>query len=308
MSNSILTNTSAMAALQTLRSINESLDTTQNSISSGLKVASASDNAAYWSIATTMKSDNGALSAVSDALGLGASTVDTAYTGMNSAIDLVSQIKNKLVAAEEPGVDKSKIQKDITQLQGQLKSIADSSSFNGQNWLSQDLDASGFVATQSIVGSFTRGSDNSVTVQTLDYTLSGSTVLFGGATTTGILDTTTTTTGGAAMTKSVSDLDISGSTVDNTDIGQLISFVDKQLGAMTDAASNLGSLKSRITSQSDFVSKLMDSLDSGVGRLVDADMNKELTKLKALQTQQQLGIQALSIANSNSQSILSLFR
>ena len=200
MSNSILTNTSAMAALQTLRSINESLDTTQNSISSGLKVASASDNAAYWSIATTMKSDNGALSAVSDALGLGASTVDTAYTGMNSAIDLVSQIKNKLVAAEEPGVDKSKIQKDITQLQGQLKSIADSSSFNGQNWLSQDLDASGFVATQSIVGSFTRGSDNSVTVQTLDYTLSGSTVLFGGATTTGILDTTTTTTGGAAMT------------------------------------------------------------------------------------------------------------
>ncbi len=308
MSNSILTNTSAMAALQTLRSINESLDTTQNSISSGLKVASASDNAAYWSIATTMKSDNGALSAVSDALGLGASTVDTAYTGMNSAIDLVSQIKNKLVAAEEPGVDKSKIQKDITQLQGQLKSIADSSSFNGQNWLSQDLDASGFVATQSIVGSFTRGSDNSVTVQTLDYTLSGSTVLFGGATTTGILDTTTTTTGGAAMTKSVSDLDISGSTVDNTDIGQLISFVDKQLGAMTDAASNLGSLKSRITSQSDFVSKLMDSLDSGVGRLVDADMNKESTKLKALQTQQQLGIQALSIANSNSQSILSLFR
>ena len=106
----------------------------------------------------------------------------------------------------------------------------------------------------------------------------------------------------------MSDLDISGSTVDNNDIGQLISFVDKQLGAMTDAASNLGSLKSRITSQSDFVSKLMDSLDSGVGRLVDADMNKESTKLKALQTQQQLGIQALSIANSNSQSILSLFR
>ncbi|WP_443092643.1 flagellin N-terminal helical domain-containing protein, partial [Ciceribacter naphthalenivorans] len=103
---SIMTNSAATAALDTLRSINSSLDKTQNRISSGYRVDSASDNAAYWSIATTMRSDNKALSAVSDALGLGAAKTDTAYTGMEAAIDVVTEIKAKLVAAREPGVDK----------------------------------------------------------------------------------------------------------------------------------------------------------------------------------------------------------
>ena len=93
-------------------------------VSSGLRVGSASDNAAYWSIATTMRSDNGALSAVSDALGLGAAKVDTAYAGMNAAIDVVAQIKTKLVTATEEGVDKNKVQEEISQLQEQLRSVA----------------------------------------------------------------------------------------------------------------------------------------------------------------------------------------
>ncbi|RCW27264.1 flagellin-like protein, partial [Ciceribacter lividus] len=128
---SILTNGSAMAALSTLRSISASLDDTQSRISSGLRVGSAADNAAYWSIATTMRSDNMALSAVQDALGLGAAKVDTAYSGMNSAIDVVKEIKAKLVAATEDGVDKTKIQEEITQLQDQLTSIAEAASFSG---------------------------------------------------------------------------------------------------------------------------------------------------------------------------------
>jgi len=305
---SINTNTAAMAALQTLRSIDAQLQTTQERISSGYKVNTAADNAAYWSIATTMRSDNKALSTVQDALGLGAATVDTAYTGMNAAIDVVTEIKSKLVAAREPGVDKAKVQKEITQLQSQLTSIADSASFNGQNWLSADLDAATFSGTQSVVGSFTRAADGTVSVQTLDYTLSATTVLFGGATTTGLLDTTTTTTGAGAQTVSVSTLDISVAALDSTDMDELISFVDTQLGAMTDAAADLGAVNKRISMQQDFVSNLMDSIDKGVGRLVDADMNEESTRLKALQTQQQLGIQALSIANSSSQNVLSLFR
>ncbi len=136
---SILTNGAAMAALQTLRGINSNLQDTQNRVSSGLRVSTAADNAAYWSIATTMRSDNGALSAVSDALGLGSAKVDTAYSGMNSAIDVVTQIKSKLVAATEDGVDKTKIQGEIKQLQDQLKSISDAASFSGENWLQADL-------------------------------------------------------------------------------------------------------------------------------------------------------------------------
>ena len=100
---SINTNVAAMTALQTLTMTNKSLTETQNRISTGFRVADASDNAAYWSIATTMRSDNAALSTVQDALGLGAATVDTAYTGIKAAIKVVDQIKSKLVAARQPG-------------------------------------------------------------------------------------------------------------------------------------------------------------------------------------------------------------
>src|ERR1700761_18644 len=132
---SINTNNAAMAALSTLRGINNNLESTQNAVSSGLRISKASDNAAYWSIATTMKSDTGALGAVSDALGLGAAKVDTAYTAMDSAIDIVGQIKDKLVTAKEGSVDKAKVQEELKQLQDQLSSVAQSASFNGENWV-----------------------------------------------------------------------------------------------------------------------------------------------------------------------------
>ena len=153
---SLLTNTSAMTALQTLRTVNSNLATTQNRISTGLRVSTASDNAAYWSIATTMRSDNMALSAVQDALGLGAATIDTMYTGLNSTVDVVSQIKAKLVAARTPGVDRGKIQSEITELQKQLKNTADSAVFNGENWISVDSASAGYNASKSVVSSFSR--------------------------------------------------------------------------------------------------------------------------------------------------------
>jgi flagellin len=126
---SILTNVSAMTALQSLNKTNMSMETTQRRISTGYRVGTAEDNAAYWSIATTMRSDNSALSTVKDALGLGAATIDVAYTAMNSAIDVTKAIKDKLVAARQPGVDRTKIQAEVTELQNQLKSIADSAVF-----------------------------------------------------------------------------------------------------------------------------------------------------------------------------------
>ncbi|WP_454288175.1 flagellin N-terminal helical domain-containing protein [Rhizobium arsenicireducens] len=395
---SILTNTNAMAALSTLRSISSSMEDTQSRISSGLRVGSASDNAAYWSIATTMRSDNMALSAVSDALGLGAAKVDTAYAGMDSAIEVVKEIKAKLVAATEDGVDKNKIQEEISQLKDQLTSIAQAASFSGENWLQADVGAG---VTKSVVASFVRGDDGSVSVKKVDYALTTDNVLFDtSGNNLGILDKTynvsqksvtlsvntdgvssaatvaaysvdeliaqnatfTTNTVGGVTTQladvggtdfyvkvddsnwvkatdvtgtgqealhdeagvyygvdtgnapatnvaaptSIKDINIVG--MASTQLDALISGVDKALTDMTSAAADLGSIGMRIDMQGEFVKKLSESIDKGIGRLVDADMNEESTRLKALQTQQQLAIQALSIANNDSQNVLSLFR
>ena len=299
---SINTNTSAMAALQTLRNVNQNLSSTQSHVSSGLRVGKASDNAAYWSIATTMRSDNKALSAVSDALGLGAAKVDTAYTAMDSAIDVVGEIKAKIVAATENGVDKKKVQEEIDQLQDQLVSIAQSASFSGENWVA------GANGTKSVVSSFVRDGSNGVSVKMTDYVLDNSSVgnvMFGMTngqveTSTGILGTSYGPTG------SVYGLDITSMTLG--DLGNALTTVENALKAMTSAGAKLGSISTRITMQDDFVNSLSDSIDSGVGRLVDANMEEESSRLSALQTQQQLAIQSLSIANSSSQNILSLFR
>ena len=318
---SIMTNSSAMSALNTLRSINASMEKTQSNISTGLRVADAADNAAYWSIATTMRSDNKALSTVQDALGFAAAKTDTAYTGLNSAIDVVTEIKAKLVAAREPGVDKLKINSELTELKNQLVSISESASFSGQNWLyNDDATANGSV---EMVGSFTRASDNTVSVGTLTFDTSSSTLIdtndaSAGKLTQDITVTQPAGTGTTSATYFLVDADsttaASGTeialtaTTSDDDLDGMISAVESMLNTMTDSAATLGAANARIEMQDEFVADLMDVIDKGVGRLVDADMNEESTKLKALQTQQQLGIQALAIANSNSDNVLQLFR
>jgi flagellin len=329
---SILTNIAAMSALQTLRTIGSNMEETQARVSSGQRVGEASDNAAYWSIATTMRSDNMALSAVSDALGLGASKIDTAYAGMESAIDVVKEIKAKLVTATEEGVDKAKVQEEITQLQGQLKSIADSASFSGENWIAGGTNTQTAAANVTVVSGFVRDANNNVAVKTTSYTLDattagGMTLLFGGDATGGI-DTATGILGTVGSAFTTTDFDVSDAAVtgaatavagfsvytldingfDGAAMAEALTLVDSALASMTSAGAELGSIGMRIELQEDFVNKLSDSLDSGIGRLVDADMNEESTRLKALQTQQQLAVQSLSIANSSSEVILSLFR
>ncbi len=398
---SILTNVAAMAALQTLRGIDSNMEETQARVSSGLRVGTASDNAAYWSIATTMRSDNMALSAVQDALGLGAAKVDTAYAGMENAVEVVKEIRAKLVAATEDGVDKAKIQEEIEQLKQQLTSIATAASFSGENWLQADITT---PVTKSVVGSFVRDSSGVVSVKTIDYVLDGNSVLFDTVGDAGILDkiynvsqasvtlpvnVNGTTTEYTVAAYAVDELIAAGATFDgdsanvtgytvpaggidyngnfvkvegtwvraidvaatgqevvyddgttkwgvdttvagapainvvapasieNIDITNaaqaanldaLIRGVDEALEDLISATSALGSISMRIGMQEEFVSKLTDSINSGIGRLVDADMNEESTRLKALQTQQQLAIQSLSIANTNSENILQLFR
>ena len=296
---SILTNASAITALQNLNATNKSMQQTQDRISTGMRVSSASDNAAYWSIATTMRSDNAALSTVKDGLGMGAATIDVASAAMKATGDVVSEIKAKLVAAREPGIDRAKVQAEITQLQDQMKSIADSAVFSGQNWLSVDSGDAGYNATKSVVASFSR-SGGAINIGTIDVDV-GASKLYDSADQSGIIDKDRTSGG---STIALADIDISALTdsdADLTTLDEYINIADATLTDVTTAASDLGAAQNRISMQKDFVSNLMDAVTKGVGQLVDADMNQESTRLQALQVQQQLGVQSLSIANQSSQ-------
>jgi flagellin len=301
---SILTNTGAMTALQSLAMTESNLNTTQSQISTGLRVSDASDNAAYWSISTTMKSDNGALGTVHDSLHLGDATVGVADTALTSVISVMNQIKQDLVSAAEPGVDKGKVQTDITALQAQLSSIADSASFNGVNWLSQNSASTGYNPTADVVSSFSRDSAGNISIGTIAVDTSV-VKLYDANGQTGILDTVNTTTGESVANMNIASL--TNDTADQTMLSNLTSQVDAAIQSITSAASTLGATKTRIDIQTNFVSSLSDSITSGVGSLVDADMNEASTRLQALQTQQQLGVQSLSIANQQTTLILKLF-
>jgi flagellin len=302
MGSSLLTNSSAMTALQTLRNVSSQLATTQNRISTGMRVSTASDNAAYWSIATSMRADNAALSAVSDSLGLSAATVDTEYTALTAVVGDqtggLTKLQALLVEAKTAGIDRTKIQADITQIQQQMKGTANAATFNGVNWLSA---TAATPATFNLVSSFSRVGGTptigSITLTIANYSLYTSTQ-------TGILDKVS----GAASIDTISISALTDSTADMTTLDGYIAQVTTAINSVASAAADLGAVKNRISTNTEFVKTLMDSVDRGVGQLVDADMNAESTRLQALQTQQQLGVQALSIANQNSQSILTLFR
>lgn len=304
---SLNTNVSAMTALQTLRNTNSQMLQTQNCISTGLRVANASDNAAYWSIATTMRGDKDSISTVVDALGLGSATAEIASKGIEFAIDVAGKLKDKLLAAKTPGVDRAKIQSEISELQSSLQAIVDGASFNGQNWLTGD--STDATTTRSIVSSFTRASDGSLSIGTITVDLDDTRLVdTASGSASGILNTEATS---GSSTYTVLDLDISSltdSTADLAVIQAMFESVDTAISSMTDAATTLGAVKTRIDIQKNFADAMKSAIDKGVGQLVDADMNEELTRLQALQVRQQLGIQALSIANQQAQGILSLFR
>jgi len=263
---SLLTNMAARTALQTLTQTNRNMDITQSRIATGQKVASAQDNAAYWSIATTMRSDNAALSTVQDALGLGSATVDVANNAIESSIDVMSEIKKKLVAAREPGVDKSKIQTEIAELQNTLQSVADASVFSGENWLSVNSGATGYNASKQIVASFTRTAGavsigtitiNTANVKLYDADTTGVGILDGSRNSAGALSTTGTF---ALSTVSISAL--TDSAADITTLNSYIAGADAAIASMTTAGATLGAVKSRITLQKDFIAGLKDAIET----------------------------------------------
>ncbi|MGP0008696.1 MAG: flagellin [Methylocella sp.] len=289
---SLLTNTSAMTALQSLTQTQRYMDTTENQISTGLAISSAADNASYWSIATQMNSDIGALGAVNSALSESQSMIATMTTAMQSTISVMDAIKNDLTTAQQPGASLTKIQSDISAQQNALLSIGQSASFNGQNY----LETTG--GTVKLVSSYDAA--NGVSFLSLNTT---NTALFNATTgaTSGILGVS----GAAYTAASILTLNITAAT--SGDLANMLTDVQTAISSITSAASTLGSMTTNLTTQQNYVSNLSDSLTTGVGSLVDANMNEAATRLAALQVQQQLGVQALSISNSNTQLILKLF-
>ena len=295
---SILTNMSAMSAVTNLAATQVALAQTEGEISTGLKVASAKDNAAYWSIATSMKTTTGELSAVSDSLNLGSSVVGTATAALSGTISIMQKMAEDLVSAQQAGTDKNKIETDIAALQNQLKTTINSASFNGVNLLDQ---TDSTVTRQSIVSSVS-GSGTSFAVNTIDISYSDTALTTTGNPGHGILDST-----GPQSGVSVLNISIATGVTTSGQLTALSQDLSIALSKVQTAAAKLGATQTNIDLQSTFVSSLSDSITEGVGSLVDADMNEASTRLNALQTQQQLGIQALSVSNQNSQIILKLF-
>jgi flagellin len=278
---SILTNNSAMVALQTLKSINGNLAKTQNEISTGKEVATAKDNSAVWAISKVMESDVSGFSAISDSLAVGESTVAVASAGAEQIVNVLNEMKELAVSAQSETADYAKIEADMLQKQGQITSIISASQFNGVNLLATDTDGNG--GTQlTVLSSLDRVGSGAPTAATIDV----------------------------AGVDFEADLDVAGRTniADAASAATALTEMEAFLQEAIGGAASLGASAKRISDQSEFVGKLTDAMKSGIGALIDADMEEASARLQALQTQQQLGVQALSIANQAPQTILSLFR
>ncbi|HSC61366.1 MAG TPA: flagellin [Rhizomicrobium sp.] len=273
---SVNTNTGAMVALQYLDKTNAELQTTQNAINSGLKVASAKDDGATYAIAQNMRGDVAGYSAVTDSINRGISSVDVALSAGQSISDLMIEMKQKALAASDASMDtasRQALNEDFEALRDQITSIVNNAVFNGFNLI--DGSASGGI---SVLAS----SDGSkrITVQSENLSLGGSIISVGAS------STISTQAQASAM----------------------IATVETSLNNVNSALARLGSGSKKLSVQATFVQNLSDTLTTGIGNMVDADMATESAQLQSLQVKQQLGVQALSIANQSPQVILSLFQ
>lgn len=278
---SVNTNIGAMAALQSLNETNKGLATTQSRINTGLDVNSTKDDSARFTIAQKLRGDVGGLKAVNSSLSRAKSTVDVAVAGAEQVSDLMNQMKSKVTEATDGGLDadsRTAITADLNALRKQVNSIIGSSEFNGSNLLKTDATATGKVsALMSSSGTTTLDVANVDLEATFDTAVGGD-----------------------------SSVDIA--LADAAAATTLKGTLEAGFKVVSQKLSTLGSASRQIDGQISFVSKLSDSIEGGIGNLVDADLAKESAKLQALQVKQQLGVQALSIANQAPQSITSLFR
>jgi len=395
---SILTNNSAMVALESLRNINRNLENVQAEISTGKKIASAKDNASIWAISTVMTTDVESFKTIRNSLDLASSTVGVARAAAEQVTGLLQDMKSLIIAAQEES-GRPKIQADITELRAQISGIVNAAQFNGQNLLKdggaisvlasldrgsnqtvsaasidinrQDLQGTvgvaGTVAVTAGAGLATAGATQITTGNSSTVTLTAGAITIGttfridiggvgnrveyisrandtlndvsrnlkslveargitgvSVTTTAVADPTATNsvlniTNNSGATLSLASSSLTGGTPGGglagldginveTDAAGALDDIEGLLTVAINAAAALGSSQKRIENQGDFMITLVDSITAGVGALTDADMEAASAMLQALQVQQQLGTQALSIANQGSQSLLALFR
>ncbi len=289
-----------MTALRTLQASNTALSATQNRISTGLKVNDASDNASSWSVATHMRSDVSQLGQVSQNLGTADSIVGAALAGATAISTLVATIRSKITAEADPSNNSTSLQSDITSLVNQIQQVVSGSSYNGINILSG---ANGTMSFASTVVSDTAGMSQVSTIGVTPFSGVSAVTSASSSSATSISNLSTTGSGGLSVLQVLQTASVSTSNLQTQ-----LQMVDSIANAVNSIASSLGSAKSNIEGQMTFVNSLSDTLTKGVSTLVDADMTAESARLSALQTQQQLGTQALSIANQAPQSLLRLFQ
>ncbi|MDB5440761.1 MAG: fljL [Caulobacteraceae bacterium] len=273
---SVHTNKSALTALQNLNATNVQLDQVQNRINTGLAINSAKDNASVWSIAQGQRADVSALGSVKMSLDRATSIADVAATAGQSVSDLLVQLKEKIVGAMDPSIDvtsRTALNNDYKSILQQVSKIVQNAEFDGANILNGSLPSGIKFLANADGNSF--------------ITLAGQNLSLGGSIIT------------IPATSSINT--VTNATTAMTQLTASLANVNSALGS-------LGSQSKQIDNHNTFVSKLTDVLNSGIGNLVDADLAKESARLQALQVQQQLGTQALSIANQSPQIILSLFR
>lgn len=271
---SVNTNVGAMIALQNLAVINRELLTTQNRISTGLKISSAKDDGAIWAMAQNQRSESRAYNAVIGSLQRGQSAVDVALAGGESVSDILSQMKEKMLAITDKSLttaSRNALNEDYKALRANIDRITTAADFNGLNLIGPAAVARGVKALAD-----TRGGA-SIDVDAIDLSTTGA--ILGGT----LADLTTVTT------------------ADITNLDKAINDVGSALG-------RLGTGSKKLDTHLTFVRKMQDTIDASVGRLVDADMAKESVRLQSLQVQQQLAIKALSIANQAPSLLLQLFR
>ncbi|GAA6164728.1 flagellin [Pelagimonas sp. KU-00592-HH] len=288
---SILTNNSAMVALSTLKMVNTGLNETQNRVSSGLAIRSGKENAAYFAISETMKGDSGMFKAINEGLTSTKNSVATARLGAETVADLAEQFVERVAFAQGNGIDLGEVQSELGELVKRMDSAIKQATFNGDDLVNASSDgATGNAATVSVTAiSGVSRAGGSFSTTTISFTGVDLASIRG--------DMTNTDTGFAAIDVSTS-----------TDLAADLATAEGLLSSAIAAATSLGVTEKTVEGQQAFLGSLTDTLDSGIGAMVDANMEEEAARLQAYQVQQQLATQSLSIANQAPQNILSLFR
>jgi len=272
---SVNTNAAALSALQNLTKTGSQLTRVQTAINTGLKVASSKDNGATFAIAQSLRADVAGIKAATSSIDRALSTIDVAIAAGEAVSDLLIEMKEKAVAAKDAGLDtasRTSLNNDFQQLRDQITSIVSNAEFNGTNAVRNGGD--------SITAITNDDASSTLTIIAQDLSLTGTTVAI-------------------TASQTISTAALASATVTN---------IESSIANVNTSLSALGAGANRLELQRSFVAKLSDTIEIGIGNLVDADLAKESANLQALQVKQQLGLQALSIANQAPQAVISLFQ